>query len=71
MTTTLGTTVRFVYNGKVREGVVDRIGEGPAGEYMTLNLGDDGFKSFTVGKMTNFMEVSHLLGNMKKYGLVK
>ncbi len=71
MTTALGTTVRFAYNGSIREGVVDKIGTGPNGEYMTLQLEDGSFKSFTVNKMVNYAVVAHLLGNMQKYAVAK
>lgn len=62
----LVTTVRFTYNGKVREGKVEKRAMGANGEYITLKLeNDEGqtvYRSFNMTKVSGFAEVAHTLG---------
>ena len=54
----IGKPMKFVYRGKVRTGVVENVGIGPHGRYITLKQYDDKygerpyFKSYSVKRMT-------------------
>jgi len=48
-----GTTVEFDYHGRHRSGVVDTIGEGPQGAFLTVRHADGEFKSYSLPKIKN------------------
>lgn len=49
--------VRFTYNGKNREGMVEKVGTSANGGYITVQLGENEFKSFSLNKIENYQVV--------------
>lgn len=45
----VGNYVEFTYHGKLRQGTVDKLENGPNGPFVTLKLADgSGFRNFSV-----------------------
>ena len=49
----LGDAVRFDYHEKARSGRIEKIGNGPAGVYVTIAQGDGSHKTFSQPKIHN------------------
>ena len=47
---TVGTRCVFVYNDKVRAGIVEKMGTSDNGDWLTLELTAGGFRCFTLAK---------------------
>jgi len=48
-----GTGLEFEYHGRPRTGVLDSMGEGPRGAFVTLRHADGGYKSYSLAKVSN------------------
>ena len=49
----LGDAVRFDYHEKARSGRIEKIGNGPAGVYVTITQSDGTHKTFSQPKINN------------------
>ena len=49
----LGDAVRIDYHDKARSGRIEKIGNGPAGVYVTIEQGDGTHKTFSQPKIQN------------------
>ena len=47
-----GLKLRFQYHGTPREGVLETVGEGPAGAFLLVRHPDGAFKSYSLAKLT-------------------
>ena len=54
----VGTNVEFDYHGRHRSGVLDTIGEGPQGAFLTLRHENGEYKSYSIAKIEN-LRVAH------------
>ena len=55
---TIGTRCVFVYNGKVRDGIVEKMGTSDNGDWFTLELTGEivgGFRCFTLAKCEEWL----------------
>lgn len=48
-----GTGLEFDYHGRHRVGVLDTVGEGPHGAFVTLRQPDGEYKSYSLAKVEN------------------
>ena len=53
----LGDAVRFDYHEKARSGRIEKIGNGPAGVYVTITQSDGTHKTFSQPKINNLRKV--------------
>ena len=47
-----GLPLRFTYHGTAREGVLETVGEGPAGAFLLVRHPDGKHKSYSLAKLT-------------------
>ena len=47
-----GLPLRFTYHGAAREGVLESVGEGPAGAFLLVRHPGGEYKSYSMTKMT-------------------
>ena len=47
-----GLRLRFEYHGTPREGVLESVGEGPAGAFLLVRHGDGAYKSYSLAKLS-------------------
>ena len=52
-----GLVISFTYNGSARVGAIEKSGVSKNGHYITIKLADGSFKSFSVAKMNDVLQV--------------